>query len=810
MLRNYLKTALRNLRKHAGYTLINLVGLAAGLACCLLIVLFVLDELSYDRFHDQADRIYRIYFSSSRASGTEMQAPLTPAAMTAALVEEFPEVEAATRILGFRGQRTVRYEDRSFVEEGIYYVDSTFFDVFSFPVRRGRPQAAFAAPNRVALTEQAARKYFGDEDPINKTLVFSDTAFYQVVGIVADAPPNSHFQFDFLVSMPSLWSHPAFRDDDWISDNFYAYLLLRQGADPAALEAKLLDLVARRAGAQMQEFLGYSFDDFLAQSRLTYFLQPLLDIHLRSHLQYELWPNGDVAYVYLFTAIAVFILLIACINFMNLATARSAGRALEVGVRKALGAQRAQLVRQFLSESMLLAFGAMLLAVVLAAALLPVFNALAHKALTVAVLFRPSVLLAMLGLVLGVGLLAGGYPAFFLSRFQPVTALKGAAQTGLQRSWLRNGLVIFQFAISIGLIVGTAVVFNQLHYARTKHLGFDCEHVVVIRRVHELGAAVEPFKQALLDDPRVVRAARAHATPGGTFGYQSFLPEGWDDNKTAHMTPLFTDHDLVETLRLEVVDGRDFSRSLSTDSSAFLINEAAVRMLGWETPVGKRLTMPGATGQEDTRTGEVIGVVADFHYASLHDEIAPMALLIYPRPLPALAVRLQPDDLPRTLAFLEATWRRFQPGKPFQYTFLDDDFDALYRADERLAQIFTAFALFAVLIACLGLFGLASFTAAQRRKEIGVRKVMGATVSQIVLLLSKDFTKLVLAAFVLAAPPAYFAMRRWLDAFAYRVDLSWLIFLLAGLLALLVALLTVSYQSVKAALADPVESLRYE
>ena len=809
MLKNYVTIALRHLGKQKGYAFINIAGLAFGVACCLLILLFVQDELNYDGFHEKADQIHRIAYSAV-FSGSETAAPLTPSAMAPTLAREYPEVLTATRIYHFPILRTMRYEDRSFIEDAVYFVDSTFFDVFSFPLLRGDPRTAFAARDNVVLTESTARRYFGDEDPLNKSLAFGDAITFTVTGVVADAPPNSHFQFDMLASISSLWGRGIFRDDDWFSDMYYAYFVLQPGADPNALEAKLLDFVGRHMSAAMKAAFGYTFEEYVAKSNFSYSVQALGDIHLRSHLEQELSPNGSITNVYLFIVVALFILLIACINFMNLTTARSAGRALEVGVRKALGAERPQLVRQFLSESMVLSVVAVMLAVGLAAALLPVFNALAHKELTVAALSRPAVPAAMLALALGVGVLAGSYPAFFLSAFRPVMALKGAMQTGAKRSWLRGGLVVFQFAISIVLIIGTVVVFKQLHYAQTKPLGFDKEHVVVIRRANELGAQSEAFRQALRENPRILSAASTTALPGGTtYGYSSIHPEGFADNETVQMWRFFANHDLAEALRLDLVEGRSFSRDFPTDSAAVLINETAARRLGWSDPVGKRMTM-GWLSVNDKRDFEVIGVMEDFHFASLHQEIAPVIMMLYPNPLPVMAVRVAPDDLPATLAFIESQWQAFQPGNPFDYSFLDDDFNAQYQAEQQLGQLFTAFAIFAIVIACLGLFGLASFTAEQRRKEIGVRKVHGASAPQIVLLMSAAFTKLVMVALVVAAPVAYFAMQRWLQDFAYRTDLPLWIFLAAGAAALVIAWLTVSYQSIRAALVNPVEALRYE
>ncbi|MFQ5569479.1 MAG: ABC transporter permease [Rhodothermales bacterium] len=808
MFKSYLKIALRNLRKHVGYTLINLVGLAAGIACCLLIVLFVQDERSFDRFHEQADQIYRVRLEG-QFSGSELNAPVTPAPMAAALVKDFPEVQTSTRIFPFAGQQLLRRGDQYFIEEGVYFVDSTFFDIFTFPLLRGNPETALKAPNMLVLTESMASKYFGKEDPMGQSLIIGDSTHYEISGIIADVPANSHFQFDFLASMTSL---PFSQSEVWISNNFFTYLVLPEHADVAQLEAQLPEFFKKYAGPQINDALGLQFDEFMeAGNVLEYHLQALTDIHLHSNLQFELGTNSDIAYVYIFSAIAFFILLIACINFMNLATARSAGRALEVGMRKVLGSSRKQLIRQFLGESILLSFIALLLAVGLMVLLLPSFNELAGKEISAAFLGNIPVLIGLGGIALAVGLIAGSYPAFFLSAFRPVTVLKGTLQGGMKSSLLRNGLVVFQFAISIGLIAGTMVVSNQLSYVRNKKLGFDKEHVVVIQRAGQLGEQQDAFKQEVRAHSSTVNIAGTTALPGGLFGATAYQPEGAPANETHLMAPVFVDHDFVKTLGMTMASGRAFSEDFPSDSAAFLLNRASVRALGWgETdPIGKKITQFANT-PENFFTGEVVGVIEDFHYASLHQEIGSLAIRLSNFPLPFLAVRIRPDDISGTLAFLEETWRTFAPDEPFQYTFLDEDFNAQYQAEERLGNIFTAFALFAILIACLGLFGLASFTAEQRKKEIGVRKALGASIPQIVLLLSKEFTKLVLIAFVVAAPVAYFAMNDWLQDFAYQTSLGVGTFLIAGILALAIAWLTVSYQSVKAAVANPVESLRYE
>ncbi len=804
MIKNYLKIALRNLRKHKGYTFINITGLAVGLACCLLIVLFVRDELSYDRYHDNADRIYRITLDALLGE-QEIHGPISPAPMAQALVNDFPEVVQATRLFTFRDKTLVRYEDNRFVEERFFFGDSTFFEVFTFPFLQGDPETALVEPNTVVLTESTARKYFGQQNPIGQTLRVNERTDYEVTGVMADVPTNSHFHFDFLGSLGTLDNS---RNPMWVSNNFRTYFLLADGHSPEALQAKFPAMVKNYAGPQVEQFLGITIDQFFASGgRFAFQIQALTDVHLHSQLDFEIEPNGDITYVYAFSIVAFLILLIACINFMNLATARSANRAKEVGVRKVLGSNRRQLTLQFLMESMLLSVIALGVALVLAAVLLPVFNSLSGKALQIDYL-DGFMLSGVIGLAVLVGLLAGSYPAFFLASFSIVNVLKGQGLVGMKSSGLRSGLVVFQFVISIALMIGTAMVYRQVDFIQNKRLGFDKEHVIVLERFNALGPQQQAFKQQIQQHPNVVAVAAANTLPGRSFGDTSFIPEGAPPEEILSLRLLYTDFDLLETLNLELVDGRFFSRDFATDSAAVVLNEAAVKELGWTEAVGKRLVSPSFNGEE-TEFITVVGVVKDFHFQSLREAIRPLGLFIG-RNLNYLAVRIQPGDISGTLAAFETQWKTFAPGQPFTYSFLDRDVDALYQADQRTGSLFGTFALLAIMIACLGLFGLAAFTAEQRTKEIGVRKVLGASVSGIVLLLSKEFTKLVALAFIVAAPLAYFATNRWLQDFAFQVAFSWWIFVIAGLAALAIAWLTVSYQSIRAALTNPVEALRYE
>ena len=810
MFQNYLKVALRGLRKRPGYTALNVVGLAVGIACCVLIGLWVVDETSYDTFHPEADRIYRVVMDG-RLGGRILEAPVTPAPMAPTMAEEFPEVRAATRLSDLNPSILVRRsDDQEFLEENFLFADSTLFRVFQMPFLAGDPATALAEPNTLVLTEAMAAKYFPGGDALGQTLTaVTDTSLFRVTGVVPGFPPNAHFHFDFIAT--SIGSQ-QFENEQWISNNLRTYVLLEPGASPETVAAKFDPMMRTHAAAQLMQFTGQTFDEFAAAgNQLGYKLQAIRDIHLTSHLEFEMEPNGSVATVYIFGSIALFILLLACINFMNLATARSAARAKEVGVRKMVGSDRASLVWQFLTESVVLSVGGMVLATGLVAAALPAFNALTGKAIGYGLFLNPVVWATLLGLGVGVGFLAGSYPALFLSGFQPVVVLKGAFQRSAAGGRLRSGLVVFQFAISIVLIVSTVVVYNQLSFMRDKALGFEKDQVVVVNRAGLLAEQTETFKETLRAYPGVVSVGATSSMPGGIFGQTGYLPSGGGSDDQVLMSPVGVDYDYFETMGITFAEGRPFSRDFASDTAAFVLNASAVQALGWPEGTDKTLAFLGDT----TRLQRpVVGVTEDFHVASLHDPIGPIAMTLAGgqggSALPFLVVRIQPDDVPGTLDFLTRTWDEFLPAQPFAYSFLDRDLDALYEADRRLGAIFRVFAGLAILIACLGLFGLAAFTTQQRTKEIGVRKVLGAGVPSLVALLSRDFLRLVGIAFVVAAPVAFFVMERWLEDFAYRVTLGPVVFMVAGLIALSIAVATVSFHTLRAATSDPVRSLRYD
>ncbi|MCI0693964.1 ABC transporter permease [candidate division KSB1 bacterium] len=783
MLRNYIKIAYRNFRLHKGYAFINVSGLTLGTACFILIILFIQDEWSYDRYHKNANRIYRIEsidpLDPKAVASTRLQAPMAPA-----LVKDFPEVVSAVRLWPKRNVLLNR-GNKKFYEDRLLYVDPSIFDVFTFPLSKGDPKVALETPNSIVITETMAKKYFGNEDPMGQMLTVDNARVYQVTGVSKDIPRNSHFRFDFLIPFSNVVHVFGNAVNEWnLVSAFCVYLLLQPNYSPTALAKKLPDF-NKRYMAQKQAF----------------YLKPLTSIHLHSHLPSELEPNSDIRYIYIFSAVALLILFIACINFTNLATARSARRAMEVGMRKVVGAYRWQLIGQFLSEAILLSFIALLLAVLLVELFLPAFNDLVDKNLSVDY-SNIAVLLGLGGGALLVGLLAGSYPAFFLSAFRPVYALKSATSTGSKSAMLRKGLVVFQFTISVALIASTFIIYNQMKYIQKKNLGFKKERLLVLKlNDPELKSKSAFVKRELLQIPSVTAATASRGRPGKEGMATEFKVEGLE--KPMWINTFGIDYDFVETYEMEMAEGRNFSEDFVTDrEAAFLVNETAVRAFGWTDPVFRKLEWFGITG-------EVVGVIRDFHFKSLHEKVEPLVLYVEPKPS-ELALKVHTDDIASTLASLKKKWEQLSPDYPFDYFFLDEDFDRLYRAEDRLGKIFGYFAIFTILIASLGLFGLAAFTTEQRTKEIGIRKVMGASIPGIVLLITKNFAVLVFIAISLGTPIAYYGMNQWLQDFAYRIEMGLDTFLLAGIIALVITLITVSYQSLKAALANPVEALRYE
>jgi putative ABC transport system permease protein len=749
MFRNYLKIALRNLRRFRAYSLINITGLVIGMACFLLIFLYVQDELSYDRYHKNSKQIYRIT-TEVNIAGKSMNIATTPAPLGPTLINEFPEILNAVRFLSLRSGRDwlIAYREKRFYESRLLYADSSIFDVFSFDLLRGDRETTLKDPNSVVLTEKMAKKYFGDEDPLGKVLNVNKRSDYKVTGILRNVPRNSHFRFDFLVSFATLTESNKTISEDWGDASYHTYLLLRKGASPAEMEGKLHLIVEKYVNKFLKSFIE-NIEKMMPVYQFR--LQPLTEIHLYSRLMEEIEANSDINYVYIFSAIAFFILIIACINFMNLATARSSCRAKEVGMRKVVGAQRTQLVGQFLGESFLLSFISLLLAVGLVEILLPAFNAISEKEISFNYSQTWIVWVGLVGTASVVGLLSGCYPALLLSSFRPIEVLKGKVKSTLAVPLLRKILVIFQFSVSVVLITETVVIRNQLIYTRNKNLGFDKEQLVAIPlRSNEIIRNYESVKNELLQHPDIIHVSATSALPGKGLGMNVFRPEGAAEGEYLTMYVISADYDFIQTLGIEILAGRDFSKNFKSDEKkAFMLNELAVEKLGLMSPLGKQIEFVGYG------KGTVIGVVKNFHFLSLHQKIEPFLLHVDPEDFRYFAVKIRPQNISRTLAFLEDKWRKLDPTYPFEYSFLDEDFDKLYKADKKLGQIFISFTALAVFIACLGLFGLVSFTAEQRTKEIGIRKVLGASVPNIIVLLSREFTKWVLAANLIAWPVAY-------------------------------------------------------
>ena len=798
MLKNYFKIAIRNLLKNKAFSLINILGLSIGMAACIFILLWVQDELSFDTYHEKADRIYRLITrdQTDAADGSaRVGAPWGPA-----MQQDYPEVADFVRFR-YTGRSLVRYDDKTAFEEGGLFADSTIFNIFSFPLLKGNPETALTEPNSIVITEPLAKKYFGDENPIGKRLNFDAEFDLLVTGVMAEVPKNSHFRFNYLISFVT---HRAWYVTEWQMRNYHVYLLLEEGVQAAELESKFSGFIDK-----------YLMGDDAPYSHNIH-LQPLTGIHLHSKLFREFEANGDITYVYIFSLIALFIMLIACINFMNLSTARSARRAREVGVRKVAGASRWQLIRQFLSESLFLSILALMLAVGIVELLLPVFNDLAAKSLEID-LSGSMFILAALGIIaLSVGFISGVYPAFFLSAFQPVAILKSSINIKTSnRSMLRKVLVIGQFTITIALLIGAGIIYQQLDFMKNKKLGFNKEQVVILRMEEDkVSDQYQLIRSELLQQPGVVDVAASSALPGrGDWG-MPFLYESEGEQQRFSSRVMIIDENYLQTFEINLKDGRNFSADLASDiSGSYLINETAARGFGWENPVGKLIERPTRRGDDGNwvyESGEIVGVVQDFHFRSMHQEISPMIMWFAPESFYFLSIRVQPENIAGTLSGIENTWSKFESLRPFEFFFLDEVFESQYRSEERLGQLFAIFSVLAVFIACLGLFGLVSFMAEQRVKEIGIRKVLGASVAGLFVLLSKEYSKWVILANIIAWPVAYYTMNYWLADFAYRIDIAWWIFPAAGGMAFIIALATVSYQAIRAAVANPVDALRYE
>jgi len=801
MWKNNLKITLRSFRRNPLYTFINVAGLAIGIACSLLITLYIFNELSYDKHHPNTERVYRIVANDKGEDGSISELATTTAPLTS-ILGNFSELEEVVRFLPLQGFVKYKPADKQFLEEDFYLADSTFFNLFAYSFISGNPKTALEEPFSLVLTKTAANKYFGNEPALGKVVEFRDEeAIYEfkITGVIQDETANSHLDFDFLGSISSTRTIMPWYNN-WHYPPLYTYILAKQSAQPQEIAAVLKNIPDQQP-------------NYISR---TYEAQPLPSIHLSSNREQELNPNSDSSYLWIFGAIGFFILLIACINFMNLTTATAIHRSKEVGVRQTMGAKKRQLIQQFMGESLVLTSVATVIAIGLLEVILPYFNTLFDLSLQAdyTQLKLPLLLGATLLLVTG---LAGAYPAFFLSSIKPVKALRsGDIQLGNTSNFVRKSLVVFQFFVSCGLIAVTMMMYNQLNFLQNKNLGIEKDHVITMPlRDQDNQINYDPIKQRWLQHPDVQNVTASSDIPGnsGLLEWDVYPRNAAIDS--LQMRTLTVDHDFSETYNLEFIAGRDFSDAFTTDASeAFVLNERAVQKFGWsEDPIGQRIRLVyHSTAGAIPKEGKVIGVVKDFHYNALHKEVEPMLLQILPNSFynNYLSVKINGQNVPQTLSFLEREWKAFNAEIPFEYTFLEETLDRFYRAERRLSTIFLFFAGLSIFIACLGLLGLVSLTVTNRTKEIGIRKVLGASVPSIVTLISKDFLRLIVIALLLSTPIAWFAINKWLNNFAYHIDMQWWIFAAAGLLTMLAALLTVSFQTIKAALLNPADSLKNE
>lgn len=816
MFKNIFKTAIRSFWKTKTISLVNVLGLSIGVALCIVISLFLYNELSYDRHHSHADRIYRIN-SEVIFGGSHLNMTFTPAPMSDALAREFPEVEASVH---FRqnGSFLVKREEENIKENNVIYAGKDFFNIFTVPVLEGSKDGALDEPNTMAISKKTADKFFPNESAVGKSLILDNKEDFKITAVYEDMPANSHFHFDLILAAQSL---EEAQSTFWLGNNFQTYLLLREGSDPKILEEKLKQLIVTHIAPALKEVLGNTIEDFVkGGNKIEYTLQPLRDIHLYSNLQGEFEPNFSITYIYMFSAVAVFILLIACINFMNLSTARSSSRAKEVGVRKALGSSKKDLMWQFLTETFLMSLISFFVALFISGLLLPFFNETAGRSLQIPytnVLFY----LSLLAGAVFVGLLAGIYPSFFLSAFEPVKVLKGNLSGNMKSGSVRSSLVVFQFAVSIILIIATVSVFSQLNYIQKKELGFNKAQVIMIDDIYALGDQAQSFKEEIVQNPLIEKGTFSGFLPvSGTWRSDNpWWAEGKDPKQQENMVSIqnwSVDFDYINTLGMKIIAGRDFSMDFPSDSGAVILNESALTKFAFEgDPLGQRiLTFDGnptdGFDQNKLEVKTIVGIVENFHFESLKENIG--AVMIFPskRPQGYLSFRFNAENTEDVIQLIESKWRELAPGQPFNYSFLDDRFGEMYKAESRVGKVFAGFTRFAIFIACLGLFALTAYTAEQRRKEIGIRKALGATVGGIVFLLSKEFTKLVLIAFVFAAPLAWYGMSKWLEDYQFRIDLGWEIFVFSALGVLFVAWAVMGVQSIRAAMANPINSLKSE
>jgi len=799
MLKNNLKIAWRNILKNKGIFSINIVGLALGIASCLIIMLFVVDELSYDRYNEKADEIVNVVFRA-KVNGEEIKEASIMAPVGETLKQEFPEVLDATRIRKL-GTPKITVANQSYREDRFAFVDANFFNVFTLPIIDGDTRNPLQEPNTVVITKASAEKFFGAVNPIGKSFYLEGQEEpFRVTGVIDEVPQNSHFHFDIFASIEGL---EEAKSDSWFNGSFFTYLLLKKGADYKNLETKLPHIIEKYLGPKMQERMGLSYEEFTKENQLGFRIFPLTDIHLYSDnsAYSQLEQGGDIKYVYIFSAVALFMLLIACINFMNLSTATAAKRAKEVGIRKVLGSNKKQLLYQFLSESFIATLIAMVFAAVLVVISLPFYNALSGKELQLDFLWQPAVLVSLVLLTFLISLLAGGYPAFFLSSFKPISALKNKFLGGNNNKGIRSSLVVFQFVVSAGLILATLVVNQQMQYIQNKDIGYDRDQLLVLREAYLLGNDKEVFKNELLKNPKVASISQSAFAPAGlTDNNQTMISK---DGQFVRRMPVYNiDENYLPTMGMQLIAGRNFSKEFGADSTNVIINETAAKVLGLgASPMGKVVTTGGGAKT-------VVGVIKDFHFKSLHQPIDPLFMMY--GPYGGLIIKAKSADMSGLIADANTLWNSFNADETFGYTLLDESYRETYAPEQKMGTLLNIFAILTILVACLGLFGLVTFTAEQRFKEIGIRKVLGSSVSEIVAMLSKDFLKLVFISFFIAFPLGYYLMNKWLESFAYRIEMQWWLFGLAALVTLLIAFGTIGWKSFRAATMNPVKALRDE
>ena len=806
MLKNLIRYSIRSFKRQRSYIIINILGLSIGIACSLLIALFVINEASYDRFNVKRDRIFRLILNG-KIGGQIIVGAFSPAVMGPTLVKEFPEIENFVRMNG-RGPTIVRYNNQIFTEEHMVEADSSFFDFFSVPVLKGDPGNLLNAPSKVVLSASTAKKIFGDENPIDKPLrIGSDTIDYIVSGVMADIPGNSHFEANMLCSF---MTNPAANNLIWLNNSFATYILLKPNSNFTTVDAKFPDLLNKYVGPEVQQIMGISLSDFEAQGNVyKFYLQNLTDIHLDPSIQQQFKEPSDPKYLIIFGSIAILIVIIAAINFMNLSTAQSSRRAKEVGIKKIGGSTRGMLISQFLSESFILTFIALILSIIFIRATLPYFNNLLGVSLVLGLFTKWYSIPVLILFSLFVSLLAGSYPAFFLSSFSPYEVLKGNLKSSMQNGRLRRVLVIFQFTISILLIVGTMIMYRQISFMLNKDLGFDKENVIVINRAGALGTKIESFKEAVKAIPGVINISNSAAVPGRMFSNSGYGMEGRKDETFLMQTNLI-DYDYLNTYGIKLVSGRSFDKTFTTDLQACLINESAVKNFAINDIENTRFMLPQQTGQLTAL--QVIGVVKNFNSESLRNPVNPYVFILKPDNFPGeyLSVKLSGKDISGTISEIENKWKEFTANDPLQYYFVDEDFELMYKQEKQNAQLAVIFSILAIFIASLGLFGLTSFTVEQRTKEIGVRKAMGSSITGIYIVISKEVIILVSISALLAWPVVYYFAGKWLENFYYKINQGAFSFVAGLTIALGIALLTISYRILRAARVNPAQSLKYE